>query len=72
MKRREFLISGVCTVGALVVARSIFASPERPASLAASASSRGYRLHGSSRTGCARLPGDDVAWKSLGAAVPPL
>jgi len=65
VKRREFLISGVCTVGALVAARSLFASPEPPAYRPVSSTSPGYHLHGSARRGCARLPSEELIWESL-------
>jgi len=65
MKRREFLITGVCSIGALVVARSLFAAPEPPVYQPAATAARGYTLHGSSRSGCAHLPGEEHAWDSL-------
>jgi hypothetical protein len=65
VKRREFLIGGVCTVGALVVARSLIASPEPPTYVAATSKSHNHRLHGSARSGCAHIPGDMDALNPL-------
>lgn len=70
VKRREFLITGVCTVGTLLVARSLLASPEPGTHRNTNLSSPRYHLHGCARTGCARIPEEEQAWDTLIAAVP--